>query len=89
MFGNLVLASDLADLQGVWTSIVQKWIGPAVFIILGCMSLKFLFSREWTKFISFLALGAIVAVVIYVAPALFSQTGSITQSAGEVAKQIS
>lgn len=85
---NLIMAADLADLQGVWTDIVQKWIGPAVFIILGVTSLKFLFSRQWTAFISFLALGVIVAVIIYVAPSMFGQDSALVKSAADVAKQV-
>lgn len=88
MLDNLVLSSNLADLQGVWTSIVQKWVGPAVFIVLGVFSLKFLFSRQWTQFISFIALGVIVAVIIYIAPEMFSQDSQLVKSVGDVAKQV-
>lgn len=88
MLDNLILSANLADLQGVWESIVQKWVGPAVFIVLGVMSLKFLFSRQWTQFISFIALGVIVAVIIYVAPTMFGQSSSLVKSVGDVAKQV-
>ena len=85
---NLVLSTDIAALSDVWNSVVQKWVGPAVFIVIGAVSLKFLFSREWSKFISFLALGVIVAVIIYVAPNLFGQNSDLVKSVGGVAKQI-
>lgn len=88
MLETLVYGADIATLQEVWNSIVQKWIGPAVFIILGAMSLKFLFSRQWTQFVAFLALGIIVAAIIYVAPAMFSQDSQLVRSVGGVAKQI-
>lgn len=86
---NIVMAADMADLQAVWNSIVGKWIGPAVFIVLGCLSLKFLLNRQWSQFISFLAIGAAVAVVIYVAPAMFSQNSQLVHSVSDTAKQIS
>lgn len=88
MLETLVYGADIATLQEVWNSIVQKWIGPAVFIILGVISLKFLFSRQWTQFVAFLALGIIVAAIIYVAPAMFSQDSQLVRSVGGVAKQI-
>lgn len=88
MLDNLVLSSNLADLAGVWSDIVQKWVGPAVFIVLGVFSLKFLFSRQWTQFISFLALGVIVAVVIYVAPSMFGQNSTLVKNVGGVAQKI-
>lgn len=88
MLDNLIFSTDIADLNQVWTSVVQKWVGPAVFIIIGAFSLKFLFSREWSKFISFLALGTIVAVIVYFAKDLFSNGSSLVSSVGGVAKQV-
>lgn len=88
MSESMVYAADVATLQEVWTSIVQKWIGPAVFIIIGACSLKFLFSRQWTQFVAFLALGIIVAAIIYAAPAMFSQNSTLVRGVGDVAKQI-
>lgn len=86
---QIIFSSDIATLQEVWNSIVSKWIGPAVFIVLGCLSLKFLLNRQWSQFISFLAIGAMVAVVIYVAPAMFSQSSNLVHSVSDTAKQIS
>lgn len=89
MINDIMLTADIADLQTVWNDIVSKWIGPAVFIVLGCLSLKFLMNRQWNQFISFLAIGAMVAVVIYVAPAMFSQSSQLVHSMSDTAKQIS
>ena len=86
---GIIFSSDIATLQEVWNDIVAKWIGPAVFIVLGCLSLKFLMNRQWSQFISFLAIGAMVAVVIYVAPAMFSQSSQLVHSMSDTAKQIS
>ena len=46
MFDSLVYAADLADLSEVWTSVVQKWVGPALIMVLGAMSLTFLFGEN-------------------------------------------
>lgn len=85
---NLVLSTDIATLNEVWTDVVQKWVGPAIFIIIGAFSLKFLFSREWSKFISFLALGIIVAVIVFVAPKLFGQDSTLVKNVGGVAEKV-
>lgn len=85
---NLVLSTDIASLNEVWTYVVQKWVGPAIFIIIGSFSLKFLFSREWSKFISFLALGIIVAVIVLVASKLFSQNSTLVKNVGVAAEKI-
>lgn len=57
-------------------SIAQKVIGPACLIFVGGTSLLCLFRREWTKFVSILALGAVMVMIIYAAPALISQSQS-------------
>lgn len=88
MFDSLVYAADLADLSEVWTSVVQKWVGPALIIVIGAMSLKFLFSRKWTEFISFLALGIIVAVIVYGASAFFGENGSMIKNAKNIATSV-
>lgn len=85
---NLVLSTDIAALSDVWTDVVQKWIGPIIYIVIGAFSLKFLFSREWSKFISFLALGVIVAVIVMVAPKLFNQDSTLVKNVGGVAEKV-
>lgn len=79
---------DIATMQDVWTSIVNKWIGPLVFIIIGALSLKFLLNRQWSQFISFLGIGIMVAVIIYIAPNMFGQDSQLVNSVGTTAKQI-
>lgn len=82
------IITDLATLQDVWTSISTRWIGPLVFIIIGALSLKFLLNRQWSQFISFLGIGIMVAVIIYIAPSMFSQDSQLVNSVGTTVKQI-
>lgn len=82
------IITDIATLQDVWTSISTQWIGPLVFIIMGALSLKFLLNRQWSQFISFLGIGVIVAVIIYIAPTMFGQDSKLVNSVGTTVKQI-
>ena len=82
------IITDIATLQDVWTSISTQWIGPLVFIIMGALSLKFLLNRQWSQFISFLGIGVMVAVVIYIAPKMFGQDSKLVNSVGTTVKQI-
>lgn len=82
------IITDIATLQDVWTSIINNWIGPLVFIIIGALSLKFLLNRQWSQFISFLGIGIMVAVIIYIAPTMFGQDSKLVNSVGTTAKQI-
>lgn len=85
---NLVLSTDIATLGTFWDKVVQNWVGPAIFIIMGAFSLKFLFSREWSKFISFLALGTIVAVIVFFGKDIFKSDSDLVKNVGGAAKQI-
>lgn len=82
------IITDIATLQDVWTSVVNNWIGPLVFIIMGALSLKFLLNRQWSQFISFIGIGVMVAVVIYIAPKMFGQDSKLVNSVGTTVKQI-
>ncbi|KAB8290355.1 hypothetical protein DSM100238_1867 [Bifidobacterium apri] len=82
------IITDIATLQDVWTSISTQWIGPLVFIIMGALSLKFLLNRQWSQFISFLGIGIMVAVIIYIAPTMFGQDSKLVNSVGTTVKQI-
>lgn len=81
-------AYDVAALQDVWNAAVSKWIAPIIIMVMGTLSLKFLLNRQWSQFINFLTIGIGVAVVVYIAPAMFNQNSELIQSASDTAKMI-
>ena len=85
---SIVYSADLATLQEVWNSMVQKWISPIVIMVMGTLSLKFLLNRQWSQFINFLSIGIGVAVVVYIAPEMFNQNSDLMNSASDTAKMI-
>ena len=88
MINTIIYSVDIATLQEVWKSIVSKWIGPIIIMVMGTLSLKFLLSRQWSQFINFLTIGIGVAVVVYIAPEYFSQNSAAIKSASETARMI-
>lgn len=88
ILNSIVYAADLADLSAVWNSMVQKWIGPIVIMVMGALSLKFLLNRQWSQFINFLSIGIGVAVVVYIAPVMFNENSDLINSASDTAKMI-
>lgn len=81
-------AADVAALDAVWNEIVSRWIGPFIIMFMGAFSLKFLLNRQWTQFITFLAMGIMVTVIVYIAPVMFSQNSAAVESVSSVVKQI-
>ena len=88
IINNIVMSADIAALDAVWNSMVQKWISPIVIMIMGTLSLKFLLNRQWSQFINFLSIGIGVAVVVYIAPEMFNNNSELIKSASDTAKMI-
>lgn len=87
MINTIIYSADIATLQEVWNSMVQKWISPIVIMVMGALSLKFLLNRQWSQFINFLSIGIGVAVV-YIAPEMFNQNSDLMNSVSDTAKMI-
>lgn len=85
---TLTTAAYIADLSGVWAALVRGYIGPAIIIIVGCMSVMYLVKHQIRPFVVYLALAVIVAIVIYAAPALLGQQSTLVRNGGEIARQI-
>ena len=88
IINTIVYSADIATLQEVWNSMVQKWISPIVIMVMGALSLKFLLNRQWSQFINFLSIGIGVAVVVYIAPEYFAQDSAAVKSVSDTAKMI-
>lgn len=88
IINTIVYSADIATLQEVWNSMVQKWISPIVIMVMGTLSLKFLLNRQWSQFINFLSIGIGVAVVVYIAPVMFNENSDLINSASDTAKMI-
>lgn len=88
ILNSIVYSADIATLQEVWNSMVQKWISPIVIMVMGTLSLKFLLNRQWSQFINFLSIGIGVAVVVYIAPEYFAQDSAAVKSVSDTAKMI-
>lgn len=78
----------LADLSSVWSALVSHYIGPAIIIIVGAMSVMYLVKHQIRPFVVYLALAIIVAITIYAAPALLGQQSTLVRNGGEIARQI-
>ncbi len=88
MYTTITTATYLADLSSVWSSLVSHYIGPAIIIIVGAMSIMYLIKMQIRPFLVYLALAVIVAIVIYAAPALLGQNSNLVKNGGEIVKQV-
>lgn len=68
-------------LNPVYMKLVQNWIGPLFLLIIAGLSLKFMISRQFRELAGFLAIGAIVAIMIYGTGNVFGENGLLTNIA--------
>lgn len=85
---NITTSAYIADLSGVWSALVQHYIGPAIIIITGFFAVMYLVKNQIRPMLVFLALAVIVAVVVYAAPSLLGQNSTLVRNGGEIAKQV-
>lgn len=63
----LALVNDLisANVAEDLTATVKDYIGPILLLIIGAISLTFLFKRQIAQFLTFLAIAIVVAIIFY------------------------
>ena len=61
---------------------IRNFIGPILMLIMGCVSIVFLFQRQMTQFVIFLVIAVVVAIIFY-APGIITNLGkSVNDSSG-------
>lgn len=85
MLNSLYLAKGLS---GLYDTLVSNWIGPAYLIGVAAFAIIFLKDREFRKLFAFLAIAAIVGILIFFTKDLFDKGGSFTKTVGETAKKV-
>lgn len=74
----LILSGGLSRLQN---TLVQNWIGPVFLIVIAALSIKFMMQRQFRELAGFLAIGAVVGLLIYGTGTLFGERGLLTNIA--------
>lgn len=71
----LMLLTGNAGLGKVYNTLVSNWIGPAFFIVVAGFAIKFIISRQFRELAGFLAISAVVALLVFNASGLFGEGG--------------
>lgn len=75
---NIELLTILAANSGlgnVQSNLVSNWIGPAFFIVVAGFAIKFVISRQFRELAGFLAIAAVVALLVFNGSGLFGEGG--------------
>lgn len=82
---NLLAAPGLNTLQ---RTMVNNWIGPAFLMVVAGFAIKFMISRQFRELAGFLAIAAIVALLVFNAGSLFGENGIFTNIADSFSGQL-
>lgn len=75
-------------LAGTTENLLSNWVAPVFILVVGAMSLYFLFNREIRKLLVFFAIAALVGALIFFADDIFGQNGSMSKFVKEEAVKI-
>ena len=81
----LLANAGLGELQ---RTLVSNWIGPAFFIIVAGVAIKFIVSRQFRELAGFLGIAAVVALLIFNAGGLFGTDGIFYSIANSFSKSL-
>lgn len=88
MTNALFAFADPAFVLGIsgWINdtILGGWVQPIFFLLVAVFAIVFIKDRAWVKLASFIAIAAIVGVLIFLAPSWFGDSGVITDSAQSI-----
>lgn len=83
---SMLLAN--AGLGALQRTLVSNWIGPAFFIIVAAVAIKFIVSRQFRELAGFLGIAAIAALLIFNASGLFGTNGVFYKIANSFSKAL-
>lgn len=72
---NITMFLAEPGLGNLQESLVSNWIGPAFFIVVAGFAIKFIISRQFRELAGFLAIAAVVALLVFNADGLFGSGG--------------
>lgn len=72
---TLTLLIGLGNLQ---SDLIANWIGPAFFIVIAFVAIKFVISRQFRELAGLLGIAAVVGLLVFGGNDLFGETGIFT-----------
>lgn len=78
----------LSGLTEIYTDLTSNWIGPTFLIAVAAFSIYFIKNRQFRELGGFLAISAIVGVLVYAGSSLFGSGGTATKATSNLAKKV-
>lgn len=80
------MPSALSDL---WDTLVEDWVGPAYVIVVAFLAFPFLKNRAWLQLLAFVAMAAVVGLLIFAGDSLFgSEDATVTGIASDSVEEL-
>lgn len=88
LFMNPDLVVAAGGLKKLQDTIINDWIGPVFILAVAAFGLMFIKDRSWRSILTFVAIAAIVGVLIFAGADFFASDGTLTRTAKNTAKDI-
>lgn len=89
MLSDALVSVPGAGLQSLWDSVLSNWIGPIFIAAVAIFALVFIKDRAWMKLLGFVAIAAVVGLLIFAGDDLFGgKDATVTGIANDAANQI-
>lgn len=85
---NILTQLANAGLGELQNTLVSNWIGPAFLMVIAGFAIKFIISRQFRELAGFLAIAAVVALLVFNANSLFGSGGIFTSIADSFSKSL-
>lgn len=77
-----------AGLEGIVDEAIGNWLGPAFILGVAAFAIMFIKDRRWMQLVTFIAMAAIVGVLIFAGDSFFGQDKVFTKEAERVGKTL-
>ena len=77
-----------SGLSGVSRTFINSWAGPLFIIVVAAVSIVFLVRREFRALFSFIAIAAVVGIMVYKGGDWFGGSGHLSRVANSTAYQV-
>lgn len=82
---NILLSGGVTALMD-W--LLSSWIGPIFFVVVAAVSITFLINRQFRMLWQFVAIAAVIGLLIFAGPWLFGSDGVFTNVGKDAGEKI-
>lgn len=69
-------------------SFINNWLGPIFILVVAAIAIKFVISRQFRELAGFLAIAAVVGLLVFAGDSIFGKSGYLSKMADGIGKGV-